>query len=356
MKQIFLIAIVCMLGVGVQAQPTKRRVTTSNAAAQSGRPRVQASDRAALMFPTAQESPEDAVWQRDIYRQLDLTKDANAPLYYPIEPVGTQCNLFTYLFRLMLTGRVPAYNYNLNGSESFEEKDRITNFADLLNRYYINYEEDNGKYTVLDSDVPGALVKRYYIKESITLDQRTGTYRARVTALCPILIEEDDFGGVGASKPLFWMKYEDVQSYLSRLPVMASNYNNATNMTADDFFSMNRYQGTIYKTNNMQGRILSDYCKTDSAMVKEQKRIEKELSDFEEGIWSVKLPVDTVQTDSIAPEQSKEASLRRKADKPKEVSKPASRRSRSTKSSTKQVKEKSSSSAAPRASVRRTRR
>ena len=39
--------------------------------------------------------PDDVVWKRDIYRQLDLTKDKNAPMYYPVEPMGKQVNLFT---------------------------------------------------------------------------------------------------------------------------------------------------------------------------------------------------------------------------------------------------------------------
>ena len=36
---------------------------------------------------------EDVVWRRDIYRELKLTEDANAGLYYPTEPVGSQMNL-----------------------------------------------------------------------------------------------------------------------------------------------------------------------------------------------------------------------------------------------------------------------
>ena len=62
------------------AQPAKRRVTTSNAAAQKGQTE-QKSDRASLMFPTSEDMPEDVVWRRDIYRQLDLMADKNAPLY-----------------------------------------------------------------------------------------------------------------------------------------------------------------------------------------------------------------------------------------------------------------------------------
>ena len=55
-------------------------------------------DRAQLDFPVAADMPADVVWRRDIYRTLDLTKDANATLYYPLEQQGDQINLFTYLF------------------------------------------------------------------------------------------------------------------------------------------------------------------------------------------------------------------------------------------------------------------
>ncbi len=358
MKRIFLIAIALGFGLALQAQPTKRRSTTSNAAAQQANKRVQASDRAALMFPTNVEVPEDVVWKRDIYRQLDLTKDKNAPLYYPTEPIGTQCNLFTYLFRLVLTGRVSAYNYKLDGNESFAAKDKITDVKELLDRYYIYYETKDGKLSVADNDVPSAQVKRYYIKESVVLDQRTGTYKTRVMALCPILIEADDFGDSSTPKPLFWIKYDDVASYLTRLPVMASNYNNTTNMSADDFFTMNRYEGTIYKTNNMQGRVLSDYCKTDSAMRKEQKKIEDELQSFEKGIWKVKLPVDTTAVDSTQAQEDAKKTVkrtsRRSTEKEKTTTARTNRRSQAAVSEKKNDEPKAATQ--PRASVRRTRR
>ncbi len=356
MKRIFFLALIFGIGVAVQAQPTKRRSTTSNAAAQQGNKRVQASDRATLMFPTNVEVPEDVVWKRDIYRQLDLTKDKNAPLYYPTEPIGAQCNLFTYLFRLVLTGRVSAYNYKLDGNESFAAKDKITDVKELLDRYYIYYEEKDGKFTVADNDVPSAQVKRYYIKESVVLDQRTGTYKTRVTALCPILIEADDFGDSSTPKPLFWIKYDDVASYLMRLPVMSSNYNNTTNMSADDFFTMNRYEGTIYKTNNMQGRVLSDYCKTDSAMRKEQKKIEDELQSFEQGIWKVKTPVDTTAVDSTLTEKDAKKAKKSTSNRSTEKEKATRTNRRSQASTNLKKSDEPKASAQPRASVRRTRR
>lgn len=133
-------------------------------------------------------------------------------------------------------------------------------------------------------------------------------------------------------------------------------------MTAEDYFSMNRYEGKIYKTNNMQGKVLANYCKTDSALVKEQKRIEKELSDFENHIWghvtdSVEMKKDSVQ------QALKESGDSKKAKK----SSRNTRRTSSEKEETKQKNEvksesskkgffSSSSSSTPRVTVRRQRR
>ncbi len=348
---------VALLAAGASAQPTKRRTTTSNAIAEAGNPAVKkaTTDRASLMFPTSDEMPEDVVWKRDIYRQLDLDLDANAPLYYPVEPVGTQCNLFTYLFRLFLTGRVAAYNYKLDGNESFDAKDKITDVQELLDRYYIYYEEKDGKYTVADNDVPSAYVKRYYIKESCYLDQRTGTYNTKVTALCPIMLETDDFGDASTPKPLFWMKYDDVAPYLSRLPVMASNYNNVTNMTADDFFQMNRYEGKIYKTSNLQGKVLADYCPTEEAMAAEQTKIEQQLEDFEHGIWSTQQPVDSLDSVGVD-QQANKQQAKKSTSSSKSGSLSSSSRRSSSGGSKKPKSSGSKSSGAVSASTRRTRR
>lgn len=256
-------------------------------------------DRARIDFPTAPEMPKDVSWRRDIYRRLDLTQDANAALYYPLEQQGDQVNLFTYLMKLILRGQVKAYDYSLNGNENFDAKNQVKP-KDILDRYHIYYESKDGRTHINDSDIPAAEVTEYFVKESSYFDQHTATYHTRVTALCPVMKRADDFGGADASYPMFWVKYDDISPYLAKLPLTGSNYNNAATMSADDFFAMNRYKGKIYKTNNLQGKVLANYATTDSAMTREQNKIEKQLSDFEQHIWgndstdSAKVKTDTV--------------------------------------------------------------
>lgn len=299
--------------------------------------------RARISYPTAARMSEDVVWRRDIYREINLEEDANAGLYYPVEPVGSQMNLFTYIFKLMLQRSINAYEYRLDGNEVFTDSARIKPLA-FLDNYHIYYEREGGRVRLDNSDIPSREVKAFYIKESAYYDQASATFHTKVLALCPIMSREDDFGDGAQKYPLFWVRYDDLAPYLSKQIIMTSNLNNAATMSMDDYFTRNMYKGKIYKTTNMLGKTLSQYCPTDSAMAKEQKRIEDELAAFEKNIWGDQARKDSL--DSIA-----------KADvkvKDKKVKK--NRRSSSTvKKSSSSGKSSSGSSSAARVTVRRQR-
>ena len=309
MKKIFaLILLICALGQAseVSAQPPRRR-----AEQQQKQEQQQNSPRGSSYreFPTAQSMPSDAAWRRDLYRTLDLTKDANAVLYYPTTPQDGRENLFTYLFKLLLRKQIKAYDYKLDGNEDFSSKNEVT-AKQLMDRYHIFYESKGDKVRVNDADLPSDEVKAYFIKESTYYDQHTASFRSQVTALCPVLKRGDsDFGGELAQYPMFWVKMQDVAPYLGKLMLMGSSLNNAATMSADDFFTMKCYKGDIYKAVNLQDRLLSNYCLDDSAMLKEQKRIEKQLTDVQEHVYGrdsayyAKLRADSLaqaEADSIA--------------------------------------------------------
>lgn len=326
--------------LAVTAQPKARRNAAQQKTQTAG---SQLTRRAQLMFPTAIEMPSDVVWRRDIYREIDLNKEANSGLYYPVEPIDKQLNLFTYVFKLALNGYIPVYEYRLDGNESFTDSAKVT-MKTLLDNYHIYYEEKNGKLRVDNSDIPSAEVKLYYLKESAYYDQANSSFHRKVLAICPVMMREDDFGGEATRYPLFWVKYSDLEPFLSRQTVMTSNLNNAAVMSMDDYFTLNRYDGKIYKTNNMLGKTLAQYCTTDSALTKEQRRIEQELAAFEKNIFGSVQKKDTI--DSIAKLDPKAAKAAVKAQK---------RSRRAAAKTTKAPKSRSSSGSAPRVSVRRER-
>ena len=237
-------------------------------------------------FPTAAPMPENAAWRRDVYRMLKLSEDANAPLYYPITPASGRENLFVYLFHLILKGKIHAYEYTPDAIEHFDEK-HIVKGKKIMDDNHIFYEANEGRLRVNDADMPSEDVKRYYLKESIYFDQQTGTFRSKVLALCPIVVS--DFGdGQLQSTPLFWVNYEEAAPHLAKLSLMASNFNNASEISADDYFNTTRYHGDIYQTKNLQDKTIAQMAVSDSAQNKIRERIEQEIKDFQERIWGSK--------------------------------------------------------------------
>ena len=343
-KLLFLIMIVLMSGP-VMSQPQRSRVQPAEQQ-QKKSPSSAMSMRAQLTFPTAVEMPEEVVWRRDIYRELDLTDDANAGLYFPVEPQGKQLNLFTYIFKLAQNGYVPVYEYPTDGSDNFSDEARV-DMKTILDNYHIFYEEQNGKLKVDNSDIPSAEVKKYYLKESAYYDQANSSFHIKVLSLCPVMLREDDFGGEATQYPLFWVKYADLEPFLNRQTVMASSLNNASTMSMADYFTLNSYKGKIYKTNNAQGKTLLQLCNGDvDKLSAEQKRIEAELAAFHKTIFG-----DPEKRDSL----DSVAAVSAKSTKSAKTKSSSSRSTKTPKAKSSSSKSSSSSSSSARVTVRRQR-
>ena len=163
------------------------------------------------------------------------------------------------------------------------------------------------------------------------------------------MLREDDFGGEASKYPLFWVKYADLEPFLSRQTLMTSNLNNAATMSMEDYFTLNRYEGKIYKTNNMLGKTLAQICDGDTTKLSaEQKRIEAELKAFEQNIFGDQQKKDSL--DSIAKLDPKQMKAAKKA-----KSSSSSRSSSAKVKSSKPKKSSAPSSGSARMSVRRER-
>lgn len=230
----------------------------------------------------------NARWMRVIYREIDLSKEKNAPLYYPTRPLNGTMNLFTTIFRLMSEGKLVAYEY-IPDYEVFDE-DHIVNFKDVLDRTYIYYEEVPGRpgeapsFVINESDIPSADVQAYYVKEAWYFDQNNSVFDVKTLAICPIISTTDDYG-VSQTMALFWLPYENIRPYINNTFVMTSSINNAKTFTMDDYFRRRLFEGDIIKTENLMNRTLQQmYPEADSLQLA-QKQIETQLVDFEKSLW-----------------------------------------------------------------------
>ncbi len=373
------IVLLCMawalmwVALPASAQPNARRTQQEGAkpTGNSG----ELSARALARFPRTQALPDDLIWTREIYRTIDLTDGVNGALYYPVEPIGDRMNMFSLIFKLLGSKKLTAYEYQLDGVERMTPSTEIS-FKDILSRFDIYYQEKklrNQKDSVLiidPSDVPSADVQSYFVKEVWYFDQRTSTYGSMITAICPVMHRSETFSTDRVKLPMFWVNYQDLAPYLAGSRVMASDMNHTMNRSMDDFFTTKQYKGDIYKTTNLQNVSLASYCDTDSAMVKEQNRIEGELVAFEKNLYGNDLkekPVAAATTGKKGATAA--ATVEEEAEKPAPVAKVSYARAKQArdasagnskkkgaKVSSPSSKKSSAGSGSVRASVRRERR
>ena len=229
-------------------------------------------------------------WQHVVYRELDLTKEKNASLYFPTEPQDGLTNLFRVILDALCTNRIKGYEY-MDGREIFTDKYAVK-VQDVLDKFSIYYQQKPGVgngaqpiYVVDEMDVPSNEVLKYYVKERWEFDQKTSKYGPRILAICPILLRSGDFGGEAVPYPMFWVNYEDIRPMLREHLVMSDGMNNTPRYTMEEYFTLQQYDGDIYKVQNVRGlSLMQQYPNADTLAMMRQK-IELELRGFADSIW-----------------------------------------------------------------------
>lgn len=236
------------------------------------------------------KEPHDAdlAYMRQIYRQLDLTKDANTPLYFPEDVVDGQENLFRIILRNVVDGRIPAYEY-LDGREVFSDQYKV-NVGEMLDRFGIYAQaakgstEKNPRYVIEEADVPTGQVLNYYIIEKWEFDRRSNQMKTRVEAICPVLNRSGDFGGE-ARYPMFWVKFDALRPYLSQQYVFLNDDNNLPQYSLDDYFNLGMYDGEIYKTRNLRNLSMAQMYPDPDDMKHAQDSIDNRLRTYGKNLY-----------------------------------------------------------------------
>ncbi len=270
-------------------------VAKKSPAAKKNVPQTTVADGKTLRQQAFDEYQKDEAietpWQHIVYRELDLTKDANASLYFPIEPMNGLTNLFRVIIDAFSKGELPAYEY-LDGREVFTDAFRVKP-KDIFDKFDIYYKVNSPKqrgadttYVVDESNVPSASVLSYFVKERWEFDQKHSKYQARILCICPVLHQSGDFSADAVKYPMFWLNYEDLRPFLRDHLVVNQGMNTAARFTMEEFFSLGQYEGDIYKEQNLRGLSLKQQVGDNPDSLKmAQQKLDNDLRAFEDSIW-----------------------------------------------------------------------
>lgn len=236
------------------------------------------------------DNAEETPWQHIVYRELDMNKDANASLYFPVEPMNGLTSLFRVIMDAFTKGELPAYEY-LDGREVFTDK-FLVKPKDILDKFEIYYQTKQAPkggqeiLEVAESDVPSAEVLSYFIKERWEFDQKHSRYQTRILCICPVLHRSGDFSSEAVKYPMFWINYEDLRPFLRDHLVVSQGMNTAARFTMEEYFTLGQYQGDIYKEQNLRGLSLKQQVGDNPDSLRMvQEKLDADLRAFEDSIW-----------------------------------------------------------------------
>lgn len=245
----------------------------------------------------------DVLFGKMVWEVIDLDERINFPLYYPVDVnnIGSdRRSLFDVLITNIKDGKITEVYYDdyFNRKKTLKDMESSFTYIDTtnagreeINTYYDDYKK--GK-RVLDPmfidkrELTAYDVTGYKIKGMWYFDKRQGEMKYRLLGLCPIAPEARE---IGSENPdvidLFWVYFPATRDVLHEWKAF-NDRNSAMPITFDHLLNSRRFNGVIYKEENVYGdREIKDYMRENALnQLLESNRVKEKIRNFEQDMWN----------------------------------------------------------------------
>jgi gliding motility associated protien GldN len=245
----------------------------------------------------------DVLMGKTTWEVIDLDERINFPLYYPIDTANIgkdRRSLFDVLLKGIKSGKITEVYTDsyFNTKKTFKDMSTSFTYIDTTNagkEEINNYPEDykSGKKVLdiqyINKKELGAIdVSDYKIKGFWYFDKRQSELKYRLIGICPVSPEAKEIGAENQDFiELFWVYFPAVREILHDAKAF-NNRNSAMPVTFDDLLNSRRFNGEIYKEENVYGdREIAEYMRENSQMqLIESERVKDKIRDFEQDMWN----------------------------------------------------------------------
>ena len=241
----------------------------------------------------------DILWSKTVWETIDLDERVNFPLYYPTDTIGIGADrrsLYHVLMKNIKNGTLT----EVYTDSYFTEKRKFEDLTATLQKVDttdLGYEQYNAGEQISEEfinkrDLDAADIEEYRIKGIWFFDKRQGELKYRLLGIAPVAPDvnfiDDESVDPNANKvELFWVWYPGARQILHEAKVF-NNRNSAQPITYDMLLNARRFNGVIYKEDNVHGdRKIDDYI-FDNALFQllEANRIKETIRDREQDMWA----------------------------------------------------------------------
>ena len=241
----------------------------------------------------------DILWSKTVWETVDLDERVNFPLYYPTDTIGIGADrrsLYHVLMKNIRYGKLT----DVYTDSYFTEKRKFDDLTATLSKVDttdLGYEQFNAGEQISEEfinkrDLTAADIEEYRIKGIWYFDKRQGELKYRMLGIAPVAPDvnfiDDESVDPGENKvELFWVWYPSARQILHEAKVF-NNRNSAQPISFDMLLNARRFNGGIYKEDNVHGdRKITDYV-FDNALFQllEANRIKETIRDREQDMWA----------------------------------------------------------------------
>ncbi len=223
----------------------------------------------------------DIVWDKRIWRVLDVREKMNLPFVYPVRP------FFQILVQAAENGDIRIFKEdNFRKFVTGEELDKLLHRVDTV--VVTDPETYVESVQIKKSDIDYNDIKTYRVKEMWYFNKQTSRLECRILGIAPIKDEYDDAGNLKYTLPMFWVYFPEARKVLSRERVF-NDQNDAAPATWADVFDYRFFSSYIIKESNVQDVRLSDIFKGENDGVKlllESEKIKNNILNIEHDLWA----------------------------------------------------------------------
>ena len=241
-----------------------------------------------LPIPYSHLREADVMWSKRIWRNIDLRKKMNHPLYFPTTPIGDRASLVHIILAEIKSGTVNAYDADVPGATDMTVK--ITQ-ADIDRKMgastdTISVETAPGIFSdqvIIDEQAPED-VKEIQVMEEWFFDKKHSRMDVRILGLMLIRNSLNTELGEYQRHRVCWIYYPDFRNTFANHEIFNPN-NDAHRISFDDFFMQRRFSSTIIAESNVyDNRQINDYETGKDALI-EADEIKEYIFNFEHDLW-----------------------------------------------------------------------
>ncbi len=246
-------------------------------------------------LPYGYVEKRDVLWAKNTWEVVDLDERINFPLYYPIDTLNIgsdRRSLYDVLIKNIKDGTIDA----VYADSYFTEKITLDDIAGALvatDTTDDGFREMNeglpiSDYNIETRRVAADNIEAYHIRGYWYIDKRQGELKYRLLGLAPVsrdanFLDDDTVNSI----ELFWVWFPGARDVLHKAKAF-NRKNTSMPISFDHLLNSRRFNGVVYKEDNVQGdRRVKDYISNNAMMqLMESNRIKEQIRNIEQDLWN----------------------------------------------------------------------